>query len=137
MVNRAVADHLEILRLTLRRRVWSRSRGIERVSHAHAFNWLLRNAVDQLWRLDARGLKEGRHDINDVVKLGADAAYVFDMAGPRDSHALPGSAEMRRHLLGPLERRIERPRPAHRHVRISFVRAPVFIMQQLQRFRNS
>src|SRR5206468_1057768 len=100
--------------------------------HAHAFNWLLRNAVDQLWRLDAGALKEGRHDINHVVKLGADAADICDMAGPGNGHALPGAAEMRRHLLGPLERRVERPRPAHRHVRISLVRAPVFIMQQMQ-----
>src|SRR5207244_12406362 len=73
MVNRAVADHLEILRLMFRGRVWSRSRGIERVSHAHAFDWLLRNAVDLLGRLDARGLKEARPDVNEVLRLGADA----------------------------------------------------------------
>src|SRR5438876_12339807 len=109
MVNRAVADHLKILRLMLRRRI--RVGLVERVSHAHAFNWLLRNAVDQLWRLDARGLKEGRHDINDVVKLGADATDIADMAGPRNGHALSRAAEVRRHLLGPLERRVKRPRP--------------------------
>src|SRR5207253_7392838 len=115
MVNRAVADHLEILRLMLRRRIWSGSCRIERVSHAHAFNWRLRNAIDQLWRLDARGLKEGRHDINDVVELRANATDIADMAGPRNGHALSRAAEMRRHLLGPFERRVKRPRPAHRH----------------------
>jgi hypothetical protein len=32
-----------------------------------------------------------------------------DMTGPRDVQALPGAAEVRGHLFGPLERRIERP----------------------------
>ena len=44
---------------------------------------------------------------------------------------------MRSHLLGPFERRVKRPSPAHRHVRIGFFRTPIFIMQQLQRFRQS
>src|SRR5437016_13946548 len=98
MVNRAVADHLEILRLMLRRRLGIR--GVERVSHAHAFNWLLRNAVDQLWRLDARGLKEGRHDVNHVMELRADSADITDVSRPRNGHALSRAAEVRRHPLG-------------------------------------
>ena len=44
---------------------------------------------------------------------------------------------MRRHLLGPLERRIERPRPCHRHVRVGLVRAPIFVMQHLLGFGQS
>ena len=82
-------------------------------------------------RLDAGGFEDRRHDVDDVVELGADAADVLDVAGPRDGHALPGAAEMRRHLLGPLERRVERPRPRHRHMRVGLVRAPVFVMQHL------
>ena len=80
-------------------------------------------------RLDAGGFENGRHDVDDVVELRADAAHVLDVAGPRDDHALPRSAEMRRHLLGPLERRIKRPRPLHRHVRVGLVRAPLLVMQ--------
>ena len=53
MVNRAVADHLKILRLMIRRRIGIRL--VERIHHAHAFNWLLRNAVDGGRRLDAGG----------------------------------------------------------------------------------
>ena len=56
---------------------------------------------------------------------------VFDVAGPGDAHALPRAAEMRRHLLGPFERRVEGPRPCHRHVRVGRVRAPAFVMQHL------
>jgi len=60
VIDRAVPDHLETAS-HVSRALWSRSRGIERVSHAHAFDLLLRNAVDQLWRLDARGPQGGRH----------------------------------------------------------------------------
>ena len=59
-----------------------------------------------------------------MVELGADAAGVLDPVGPRDGHTLPGAAELRRHLLDPFERRIERPRPCHRHVRIGDGGAP-------------
>ena len=87
-------------------------------------------------RLDARGFEDRRHDVDDVMELGADATDVLDVAGPRNGHALPGPAEMRRHLLGPLERRIERPRPRHRHMRVGLVGAPVFVMQHLLGFRE-
>src|SRR5215813_1694316 len=43
---------------------------------------------------------------------------------------------MRRHLLGPLERRIERPGPTHRHVWRGLVRTPSVIELQLLRDRN-
>jgi hypothetical protein len=36
---------------------------------------------------------------------------------------------MRRYLLDPLKGRIKRPRPSHRHMRVSLVRAPVFKVQ--------
>ena len=35
---------------------------------------LLLDAVDRVRRLDAGGLEDGRHDVDDVVKLPADAA---------------------------------------------------------------
>src|SRR6266496_4765599 len=125
MIDRAVADHLEILRLMLRRRI--RVGLVERVSHAHALNRLLWDAVDHFGSLNAGGFKEGRHNVNDVVELRADAADIRGMARPRYGHALPGPAEMRRYLLGPLERGVKRPRPSHRHVRIGLVRAPILI----------
>ena len=60
-------------------------------------------------RLDAGGFEDRRHDVDHVVKLRADAAGVGDVAGPGNGQALPRTAEVRGHLLGPLERRVERP----------------------------
>jgi len=37
---------------------------------------------DQLWRLDAGGLKEGRHNVNSVVEIGCGCHDIADMAGP-------------------------------------------------------
>ena len=51
--------------------------------------------------------------------------------GQDDRHALPRAAEVRGDLLGPLERRVERPGPGHRHVRVGLVRAPDVVELQL------
>ena len=59
-----------------------------------------------------------------MVELCADAAEVRDVTGPRNGHALSGAAKMRRDLLRPLERRVKRPRPRDRHVRVGFCRTP-------------
>src|SRR5262249_42098363 len=64
------------------------------------------------------------------------ASGIFDMARPGDGHALPGAAEVRCHLLRPLERRIERPGPAYRHMRRGLVRTPSVIELQLLRDGN-
>src|SRR5580704_7406336 len=58
------------------------------------------------------------------------------MARPRNGHSLPGSTEMGRHLLGPLEGGVKCPAPCDRHVRVGLLRSPVFVMQQLQRLRE-
>ena len=107
VVDRAIADHLEILGVAFRRRVGVRL--VEGVGHAHPFDRLLRDAVDCRRRLDARSLENGRNDIDDVVELTADSANVIDMVGPGNSQTLTRAAEMRRHLLGPFEGRVERP----------------------------
>ena len=73
---------------------------------------------------DAADFEDGRHDVNDVMELVADAAEVLDVAGPGDAHALPRAAEVRGDLLGPAERRVEGPRPRHGHVVVGLVRAP-------------
>ena len=54
-----------------------------------------------------------------------------DMAGPGHAHALAGAAEVRRHLLGPLKGRVERPRPADGVMREGQVRAPELVEQEL------
>src|SRR5262245_63100557 len=53
------------------------------------------------------------------------------MSGPGDGQALSGAAEVRRDLLGPLERRVEGPGPRYRHMRLSLVRTPVVVILQL------
>ena len=82
------------------------------------------------------GFKDGGHDVDDVVELRADAADILDVAGPRDGHALTGTAEVRRDLLGPFEWRIKGPGPAHRHMRRGLGRTPNVIELQLVRDRN-
>ncbi len=77
-----------------------------------------------LGRGNAGDFEDRRHDVNDVMELVADAAQVLDVARPRNAHALPGAAEVRGDLLGPTERRVERPGPAHGHVVVGPVGAP-------------
>ena len=129
VIDPAVGDHLEVLGLARRGRI--RVRLVEGVGHAHAFDRLLLDAIDHLRRLDTGRFEDRRHDVDDVVELVANAASVLDVARPRDRHALARAAEVRRDLLGPLERRVECPRPRHRHVRIGRRRAPGVIELEL------
>ena len=127
MIDGTIANHLEILRIAFGRCVGiGRVKGIE---HADAFNRLLLDALDLVGRLDTGGFEYGWNDVNDVVELSANSADILDVAGPRNRHALPGTAEVRRHLLGPFKGRIECPRPRHCHMRIGLVGAPVVVMQ--------
>jgi hypothetical protein len=65
-----------------------------------------------------RRFEDRGDDIDHVVELIADAAHIVDMAGSGYCEALSRAAEVRRDLFGPLERRVERPRPSDRHMRI-------------------
>ena len=67
-------------------------------------------------RLHAGGFEDRRHDVDDVVELRADAALVLDPLRPGDDQAVARAAEVRGDLLGPLERRVHRVRPADRVV---------------------
>ena len=122
VIEGVVAHHLEILGVV---RGWRVGVGfIPGIRHAHPFNRPLRDAVDHFGGGNAGGLEDGRHDVNDVVELVADAAQVRNVAWPRNRHSLPSAAEVRRNLLGPSEWRVERPGPAHGHVVVSPVRSP-------------
>ena len=92
MVDGAVAEHLEVLRRVPGRRVGVGL--VPGVGQARAFDRELLDAVDHLRRRDAGGFEDGRHDVDDVVELAADAARVADVAGPRDRHALRRATEM-------------------------------------------
>ena len=80
---------------------------------------------------DAGRFENGRHDVDHVVELAADAAHVIDVTGPGHGHALGRSAEVRRHLLHPLERRVHRPCPARGKVRERPLRSPERVPEKL------
>src|SRR5208283_2796105 len=122
MVDAAIGEHLEVLRRPLRGRVGIRF--VEGVRHADAFDRILFDTVDGVRRLYPRGFKDRRYNVDHVMELMMDAAWVVDVAGPRDNHSLTGAAEVRGDLLHPLERSVKGPGPRHRHVRVSFVGAP-------------
>ena len=129
VIDGAIAQHLEVLRGVPGGRVGIGL--VPRVDHAHAFDRPLLDAVDRVGRRDAGRLEDRRHDVDDVVELMADAAHVLDVAGPRHAHALRRAAAMRRDLLDPLERRVDRPRPARGKVREGPLRPPELVPQEL------
>ncbi len=92
---------------------------------------LLLDAVDRIGRRDAGRFEDGRDDVDDVMELAADAARVIDVAGPGHGHALGGAAEVRRHLLHPLERGVHRPRPLCGVMRECPFRSPERIPEKL------
>ena len=129
MIDGAVAEHLEILRGAPGRRLGVRL--VPRIGHAHAVHRTLLDAVDRFGLRNAGRLEDGRRDVDDVVELTADAAHVVDVAGPGHGHALGRSAEVRRHLFHPFERRVHRPRPGRGEMRECPLRSPERIPEKL------
>ena len=129
VIDAAVGDHFEVLGLACRGRVGVRL--VEGVDHAHAFDRFLLDSVDYLRCLDTRRFQDRGHDVDDVVELVAHAANVLDAVRPRDRQALARAAEVRGDLLGPLERRVECPRPRDSHVRVGRRRTPGVVELEL------
>ena len=63
-------------------------------------------AVQHRGRLHANGFEDGRIDVDHAAELGADPALVLDPCGPGDHETIARSAEVRRYLFSPLERRV-------------------------------
>jgi hypothetical protein len=101
VVERAVAEHLEVLGDSASRR----SLVAEGVGHADALDGLLRDAIDLAGFGDAGDLENCWSDVDHVVKLGSQPALIGDVAGPRHDQAVAGAAEVRGDLFHPLERR--------------------------------
>ena len=74
VIDGAVAEHLEILRRAPGGRVGVGL--VPRVNHADAVHRALLDAVDGVGRRNAGRFEDRRHDVDDVVELGADAAHV-------------------------------------------------------------
>ena len=114
VVNAAVAEHFEVLGL-----MPLGSLGVvEAVQQAGALVRALHDAVDHRRRRDARRLQHSGRKIDDMGELVAYAALVLDSLGPVHDGAVARPAPVRGHLLGPLIRRVHRPRPAHRVVAV-------------------
>src|SRR5262245_46127810 len=107
LVDRAIADQLEVLRGVTRRSVGV----VEGVYEAGAFERLLLHTVHRFGRRHADGLVDGWYDVDDVAELRPYAALFLDARGPRDHHAIARAAEVRRDLFRPLHGRIHRERP--------------------------
>jgi hypothetical protein len=97
VVDRVVADHLEVLGLVRRGSV--RVFLVEGVGHADAFDGILRDAVHHLGLFEPGCFENRRHNVDNVVELVANAALVLDHIRPGDGHALLGAAEVRATIL--------------------------------------
>ncbi len=68
--------------------------------------------------------EDRRADVDAVRELRAQVAARLDPRGPGDDHRVARPAQVTRHLLAPLERRVAGPRPGGRDVRCRVVVAP-------------
>ena len=90
-----------------------------------AVHWLLLDSVDRLGLRDAGHVEDRRSHVDDVGELGAQPAGILDAIGPVHDHGIAGPAEVRAHLLAPLEGRGPGPRPRRRVVGIHDGGAPL------------
>src|SRR3984885_15691118 len=102
VVDAAIAEHLEVLRLMLLRRLGI----IEGVCHADAFDRMLLDSVDECRLGNAGHFKDGWGNIDDVMELSTDFALSLASLWPMHDRAVASSAPMRGDLLGSLVRRI-------------------------------
>ena len=108
VVDAAVAEHLEVLRLPAVGGLGV----VGRVQHRDAVHGPLLDAVHRLGLRQLRGFQHGGGHVDHVVELAADLALGLDALGPMEHHAVARAAEVAGHLLGPLEGRVARPGPA-------------------------
>jgi hypothetical protein len=118
VVDAAVAEHLEVLRLVPLRRL----RVVERVSHADAVQRLLHHAVDHGWRREFSRFEHGRRDVDHVRELMTHLAFRLDTLRPMDDRAVAGPAPVRGDMFGPLIRRVHGVCPTDGMVVVRLVR---------------
>jgi hypothetical protein len=109
VVDAAIAEHLEVLRL-----VAVRCLGIvEGVEHAHSFDGVLLHAVDEERLGQPRRLEQRRRDVDHMMELPPHLALASDALGPVHDCSVARAAPVGRDLLGPLIRGVHGMRPAH------------------------
>ena len=126
VVDASVTCHLEVLCLAP-----LGSFGIvERVRHADALDRPLLDAVYGERLGETGDFENGRRDVDDMMKLGADLSLTFDSLGPMHDGAVAGAAEVRGDLLGPLVGRVHGVCPSHRVVVVGL--DPAELVQSLR-----
>ena len=110
VVNAAVAEHLEVLRLMPIRRLCL----VERIEHAYPFDRLLLYPVYRDRLRQPRRLEDGRRNIDDMVELPTHLALGSDSLRPVHDRPVARPAPVRGDLLGPLVRRVHGVRPPDR-----------------------
>jgi len=68
------------------------------------------------WLRDSGRFQHRWRNVDDVVELGPDAAFVLDPVWPRNDKRIAGATKMRGDLFAPLEPSVHRPRPANREM---------------------
>src|SRR6266496_3879077 len=124
MVNGAVTKHLEVLSGMPVLSFWI----IKSINHRRSIERKLLGAIYRLWKRQTRSLKHSRCNIYYVTKLWTNLSLRFDSFGPVHDHSVASASPMRSNLLGPLERSIQRVRPANGIVRESIRASPVIDM---------
>ncbi len=112
MVDASVAEHLEVLGLAPVRF----GRAVERVAHAHAFDRVLLDAVDDGRVGQTGSLENRRGNVDHVVELRTHLAPRREPVRPVHDRAVARPAPVRRDLLRPLIRGVHRVCPADRVV---------------------
>ena len=112
VVDTAIAEHLEVLRLM----TLCRLRIVKRVQHADAFDGVLLHAVHKEGLGKARCFKDCRCNVDDVVELPPHLTLRVAALRPMNNGSIPCSAPVRSYLFGPLVWCVHCVRPAHRIV---------------------
>ena len=112
VIDAAVADHLEVLRLA----ELGRARVVEGRDQALALQRHLLHAVHERRLGDPGRVEHRRRHVDHMAELGADLAPGLEAVRPVHDRAVAGAAPMRGDLLHPLVGRVHRVRPADREV---------------------
>ena len=127
VVDATVAEHLEVLQVVPLGRVGRRRscRPCSRPRSAPA------GRRSRTWARAARPPRGSSARRRSRARTAAHLALARDAGGPVHDRAVARAAPVRRDLLGPLERRTHRPRPAHRVVVVRLGRAELVLTEAM------
>src|SRR6266550_2811438 len=134
MINGAVTKHLKVLGRMPVFGFWI----VKSINHRRPIERKLFGAIHHLWKGQTGRFQYSGSNINNVTKLRPDLPPGFDSFGPMHHHPVTGTTPMRSNLLGPLERSIQRMRPADGIVRKRIWASPVvYVVHHLRSSTNN